>query len=89
MEVEMKSKFLVGVTAVALAAGVVLWTAGQASAHRWHRVWAPRHSYSYYPTYAYGPGFAYTPNYAALLASLAYSANYANRPYPFYGRPWY
>ena len=83
----MKSKFLVGVMAVALATGVVLWTVGQASAHRWHR--APHYgSHSYYPAYAYGPGFVYAPDYAALLTSLAYSANYANRPYPFYRRPW-
>ena len=88
MEVEMKSKFLVGVATVALAAGVVPWTVGQASAHRWHRAWAPHYAHSYYPTYAYGPGFVYAPDYAALLARLAYSANYANRPYPFYRGPW-
>jgi hypothetical protein len=87
----MKSKFLFGVAVLALAVGVVLWTAGQASAHRWHRAWARHYGYShsYYPTYAYGPGFVYAPDYPALLASLAYSASYANRPYPFYRRPWY
>jgi hypothetical protein len=82
MEDKMKAKFLVGVTALALAAWGVLWTAGQASAHRWHhRVWAPYYGYShsYYPTYAYGPGFVYTPDYPALLASLAYSASYGIR----------
>jgi hypothetical protein len=88
MEGVMNSKFLFGVAALALAA--VLWSAGQASAHRWHRVRAHYYGYSnsYYPTYAYGPGFVYAPDYAALAASLAYSAAYANRPYPFY-RPWY
>jgi hypothetical protein len=90
MECKMKSRFLVGVPAFVLAAAVVLCSAAQASAHRWHRVRAPYgYSHSYYPTYAYGPGFVYAPNYAALVASLAYSASYANRPYPFYRRPWY
>jgi hypothetical protein len=92
MEDKMKAKFMVGVMALALAAWGVLWTTGQASAHRWHhRVWAPYYGYSnrYYPTYAYGPGFVYTPDYPALLANLAYSASYANRPYPFFRRRWY
>jgi hypothetical protein len=46
MEVEMKSKFLVGVATVAVAAGVIPWTVGRASAHRWHRVWAPHYAHS-------------------------------------------
>jgi hypothetical protein len=88
METRMKSKFSPSVAALALTVAVSLWTAGQASAHRWHRTWAPRYGYSvsYYPTYAYGPGFVYAPNYSALLYSLAYEASYANRPSPFYGR---
>jgi chitodextrinase len=90
MECKMKSRFLVGVPAFALAAAVVICSAAQASAHRWHRVRAHYgYSHSYYPTYAYGPGFVYAPDYAALVAGLAYSASYANRPYPFYRRLWY
>jgi len=86
----MKSRFLVGVPAFVLAAAVVLCSTAQASAHRWHRGWSHHgYSHSYYPTYAYGPGFVYAPDYAALVAGLAYSAGYANRPYPFYRRPWY
>jgi hypothetical protein len=83
----MKSKSSLSVWALLLAIAVSLWATGQASAHRWHRTWAPRYSISYYPPYAYGPGFVYAPNYSALLYSLAYEASYANRPSPFY-RPW-
>jgi hypothetical protein len=86
----MNLRFLAGIPVFALAAAVVLCSAAQASAHRWHRVWAHHaYSHSYYPTYAYGPGFVYAPDYAALVAGLAYSASYASRPYPFYRRFWY
>jgi hypothetical protein len=71
----MRLKFSV----LAVAAAAVLWSGGQASAHRWHGHhgygWGGAgygYSHSYYPTYAYGPGFVYQPNYAAWLATYAY-----------------
>jgi uncharacterized membrane protein len=87
----MKTRFPISIAALSFAAGVVLWTTAQASAHRWHRGWAPYYGYSnsYYPIATWGPGFVYTPDYVALIANLAYSASYANHPYPFYRRPWH
>jgi hypothetical protein len=74
--VHMKSKFSV---AFAVAATAVVWSGGEASAHRWHghrgSGWGAAgyvYSHSYYPTYAYGPGFVYPPDYAAWLNNYAY-----------------
>ena len=54
----MKTRFPISIAALTLAAGVVLWTTAQASAHRWHRGWAPYYGYSnsYYPISDMGTG---------------------------------